>query len=538
MILYFLLNLLFSLTAYSETLASHGACEDPLSPWCQEYLKRQLLLDKYIDQHRDEVVSFATAPLGNSGFPYILLKLAPELFPDLVKPLGLNFERLGLTKDPYQAEPHLPLGLNFSPLKFNLGGLSISMPLQLATLTCGACHIGRVLDSDGTPRLLLGAGNSHFDSTGLFQFFKNIVNHPHYQPALIRSAIAAKPRGWFYPGWMEFLERQIYTQQTARILSYIKESVLASLDQQERLINQTGYLPVGAASYFSRTPGRADAVSLTLALYVNDSQRDKMPQKPTITKIMSVWSQKDRELGHWTADMPSGVYPVVAAAVAVVGDPRYLNQKNIMKSTHLLDGLPPPPYPFAVDWNRALRGKAHFEKYCLSCHVGDSKVYPQDELGTDPWRLAATSDVTHRGFDRALHQGCPESFIGELCVKESQGILRQRDAPLGYVATPLDGIWARAPYLHNGSVPTLEHLLVPRLRPTQFVVGSLHYDPVRVGFRWQIDEATAEEHTEVYITGRPSQINRGHESPTYLGDVDWQVDVEKRTDLIEYMKTL
>ncbi len=533
---------LFSATSFGQSVANplayQGACHDTGSAWCQEYQKRQQQLDHYLDQHRDNVVSFATAPLGNSGFPYMLLKLAPELFPDLVKPLGRHFERLGLTGDPFQKEPLLPLGLNISPLKFNLWGLSISMPLQLATLTCGACHIGRVLGPDETPRLLMGAGNSHFDSTGLFEFFKNIVNHPHYQPDLIREAITSKPSGWFYPGWMEFVERQIYTGQTARILAFIKDSVLTSMDQQDRLINQTGYLPVGAASYFSRTPGRADAVSLTLALYIKESQWDKMPQKPTITKIMSVWSQKDRQVGHWTADMPSGVYPVVAAAVAVVGDPRNLNQNNIMKSTRLIKELPPPPYPFAVDWDKAQRGKAHFYKFCASCHVGDDKVYPQEELGTDPWRLAATTDVTRAGFDRALHQGCPESLMGELCLKDNQAILRPREEPVGYVATPLDGIWARAPYLHNGSVPTLEHLLVPRFRPTQFVVGSMHYDPVRVGFRWQTEGKTTEEHTEIYLTGRPAQINRGHEGSIYLGDMDWQVEVEKRSELIEFMKTL
>lgn len=128
--------------------------------------------------------------------------------------------------------------------------------------------------------------------------------------------------------------------------------------------------------------------------------------------------------------------------------------------------------------------------------------------------------------------------MGELCLKDNQAILRPREEPVGYVATPLDGIWARAPYLHNGSVPTLEHLLVPRFRPTQFVVGSMHYDPVRVGFRWQTEGKTTEEHTEIYLTGRPAQINRGHEGSIYLGDMDWQVEVEKRSELIEFMKTL
>ena len=53
---------------------------------------------------------------------------------------------------------------------------------------------------------------------------------------------------------------------------------------------------------------------------------------------------------------------------------------------------------------------------------------------------------------------------------------RVTPANQGYVTSVLDGIWSRAPYLHNGSVPTLYHLLVPSERPQQFLRGSIDYD--------------------------------------------------------------
>ncbi len=59
----------------------------------------------------------------------------------------------------------------------------------------------------------------------------------------------------------------------------------------------------------------------------------------------------------------------------------------------------------------------------------------------------------------------------------------------GYAAPTLSGIWARSPYLHNGSVPTLRHLLLPSTRPDRFVVGSLDFDVENAGFSW--DEINA-----------------------------------------------
>jgi hypothetical protein len=62
---------------------------------------------------------------------------------------------------------------------------------------------------------------------------------------------------------------------------------------------------------------------------------------------------------------------------------------------------------------------------------------------------------------------------------------------LGYKARPLDGIWATAPYLHNGSVPTLYHLLLPPAeRPKSFWLGSRDYDAEKVGYVWESKPAS------------------------------------------------
>lgn len=100
----------------------------------------------------------------------------------------------------------------------------------------------------------------------------------------------------------------------------------------------------------------------------------------------------------------------------------------------------------------------------------------------------------------------------------------------GYVNVPLDGVWLRAPYLHNGSVPTLWNLLQrPESRPAQFRRGYDVYDPKLVGFISSGPQA--EKVGTSYDTRLPGNGNQGHLYGTDLSDVD------KRA-LIEYLKTL
>lgn len=98
-----------------------------------------------------------------------------------------------------------------------------------------------------------------------------------------------------------------------------------------------------------------------------------------------------------------------------------------------------------------------------------------------------------------------------------------------YKARPLNGIWATAPYLHNGSVPTLYHLLLPaEQRPARFAVGQMEFDPVKVGFKHDSDDPQA---PYVFDTSEVGNSNAGHEYGTDLTEA-------QRQSLVEYLKTL
>ncbi|MDV3241447.1 MAG: hypothetical protein LOY00_06645, partial [Methylocaldum sp.] len=86
----------------------------------------------------------------------------------------------------------------------------------------------------------------------------------------------------------------------------------------------------------------------------------------------------------------------------------------------------------------------------------------------------------------------------------------------GYKADVLHGIWAQAPYFHNGSVPTLWHLFRPAERPEKFIRGNIKYDETKVGFVWdkapQLDEYGAGDtvHFAEHDTTLRGNSNAGH----------------------------
>ena len=106
----------------------------------------------------------------------------------------------------------------------------------------------------------------------------------------------------------------------------------------------------------------------------------------------------------------------------------------------------------------------------------------------------------------------------------------QSDAAV-YKARPLTGIWATAPYLHNGSVPNLYELLLPAAeRSSEFYVGNRLFDPERVGYVTAAETTTGDAafRFDTTVTGN---LNTGHEYAAELSDVE-------RQELLEYLKSL
>jgi cytochrome c5 len=195
-----------------------------------------------------------------------------------------------------------------------------------------------------------------------------------------------------------------------------------------------------------------------------------------------------------------------------------------------IESLEPPKYPWQGDRDLAARGKTLFEKTCSRCHgtYGPSgkytqKTIPLNVIGTDPLRLKALASE-HR---RWMKTGWLSRY-GKDHVELN---------PVGYVAPPLDGLWASAPYLHNGSVPTLWHLLHADARPTVWKRTEDGYDRAKTGLEIEIFKAvpdsvkTPRARRTYFDTTRPGKSAAGHRFPETL------TEPEKRA-VLEYLKTL
>ena len=194
--------------------------------------------------------------------------------------------------------------------------------------------------------------------------------------------------------------------------------------------------------------------------------------------------------------------------------------------------LEPPEYPFAVDTALADAGRDVFIDNCSRCHG----VY--EAGGEYPARLVPIEEI---GTDNTLVEfahGAGAPYI-DWFNRSYYGSLSQVAPGPGYVAPPLDGIWATAPFLHNGSVPTIAMVLNSRERPQywQHEVTDASdpdsYDQAQLG--WAHSELaqgkSANDDVRVYDTSMPGYSNSGH----MFGD---HLSSEQRDAVIEYLKTL
>jgi hypothetical protein len=178
----------------------------------------------------------------------------------------------------------------------------------------------------------------------------------------------------------------------------------------------------------------------------------------------------------------------------------------------------------------ASEGQKIYARDCAACHDPraefTNKVVPITEIGTDPERMYSWSKDAAAEANRRVKQ----LGIDRPPMVETQD-------PYGYVSPPLDGIWLRAPYLHNGSVPTLRDLLnSPGERPQTFHRGYDVFDPVKVGFKEPLPRPTGPtgELRQPYFlfdTTEKGNGNKGHTYGTQLSEQD-------KEKLLEYLKTL
>ena len=217
----------------------------------------------------------------------------------------------------------------------------------------------------------------------------------------------------------------------------------------------------------------------------------------------------------------------------------YLENEDGFRDVYAyLSSLRAPKYQGPVDTELAGQGRALFGDHCATCHGtysretgGDDWTYPNrriaiDDIATDPVRLTALSSEGRQRY--------ADSWFAHAGEDDQQETVTDPD---GYVAPPLDGIWASAPYFHNGSVPTLWHVLHPADRPEVWVRTSEEVDQERVGLKVRtvakvpVGEPDVAIRRSHFDTKRFGKSNSGHDYPDQLTE-------SEKTAVLEYLKTL
>jgi hypothetical protein len=264
------------------------------------------------------------------------------------------------------------------------------------------------------------------------------------------------------------------------------------------------------------------------------------------------------------------------------GYPSTIQGLDLVRMEETLRTLESPLWPEKIlppiDHALASKGEPIYKAQCLSCHAIIDRADPKrhvtaivtgvDVVGTD---ATSAKDLVSANIPTGILQGAINTMTGEkygasapalallgdvvggalsaqpaaavaaIANAKLQGMdgstTKQGDHPqataaapladlMSYKARPLNGVWATAPYLHNGSVPTLWDLLLPPAsRPKKFTVGRREYDPKKVGF---VSDGDVPAVFDTSITGNS---NGGHTYGTTLSEAD-------RWALVEYIKTL
>jgi hypothetical protein len=440
-------------------------------------------------------------PVGGTLPPYWVFKALPSICSDKL-PGGLG--SLGLLTEPGR---DLPIGIS---RRRRLGVDQIGF-------NCAICHTGTVRDAPGAPvRIIPGMPSQQLDLQSLVRFIIDCS----LDNRVSRDAVLGRARQAGTGPGPSLFERMLFR---FGLIDRLKLQVLNLRNRIEPVLGD-------------RVPGwgrgRVDTFNPYKAVQFN-WDLTRLPRSELIgaTDFPSLWNQAPREGMHlhWDGDNDSVDERNLSAALGAGVTPVTVDHAAIKRVRDWIWTLPPPKYPYPIDQAVAARGQALYAQHCQSCHADShfregtvapgtrvGQVVPIAEIGTDRHRLDSYTDE-FAANQYALYPDSPYRFTH----------FRKTG---GYANHPLDGIWLRGPFLHNGSVPTLRDLLdPPEARPKVFFRGYDVFDQQKVGFVSDVPQAEGHSFSR-FDTAVDGNSNTGHVYGTTLSDGD-------KAALVEHLKT-
>lgn len=376
---------------------------------------------------------------------------------------------------------------------------------RVGVIGCAMCHVGKAAG-----RVIPGLGNKNIDVSHLADIANQLM-----------------------PAWYSIVSAEQILHPNDKVEGQLRENsqhFLANLSNKKLANHTQGLVPIGLIRQWFFQVANQPLNDLT----------------PGQVKVPSLWGYGEkRKVGSFSDGFGNGLKPGWAIAVELVagqtpeGVREYLPKLN--GAEDVLADLLPPAYPFRIDAALAEKGEVLFNDTCSRCHgtytrdIGGLPIFEKPKFV--PYAKILTDDGRLRGVTPHFRELVRTSPLNDL--------IEQTDLGPGYMAPRLLGIWARFPYLHNGSVPTVFDLLTPQeKRPALFSLreaGELvRFDMTKLGLavdpKFHDEELTHQAQRGarwVYDTRLSEHSNQGHsfDSIEALSDDD-------RYALIEYLKTL
>ena len=466
------------------------------------------------------------------GLPYWILKALPEVFHDHRFLNGTaGYTAFGLIVEPGMDRP-----VGFS--KRRIG--TERHGLDMVGMNCAACHAStvRISHDQADHHVILGMPGHTVDVEKFFLFLFETAKDKRFTTHVMIEAIDRQMKK--HHETMGLIDRMMYWG-----LIHLYRWEIGKLEQKFCFLhgvtnNCKKKLPSNAG------PGRIDtwAPYKVLTLQAWPPFLDVLPHlmprtfdfpdmelgdAPGFADIPSLWNLEHR-LGrgfHWDGNTVLLAESSITAAVGSGATPAVIDLDGLHRTAVWLRTYSPPKYdgyapiPERVDEVLNRTGKMLYVEHCATCHSREGSrfghIEPIESIGTDRDRLNAFTDelagklnTVGRGYDWRLQKFTKTH---------------------GYSNVPLDGLWLRAPYLHNGSVPTLRHLLqTPEHRPQTFYRGNDLYDWKNVGFTSDVKQQGHRKFF-LYDTRLRGNGNGGHLAGTTLSE-------KEKEALLEYLKTL
>ncbi|HRN60883.1 MAG TPA: c-type cytochrome [Luteimonas sp.] len=427
---------------------------------------------------------------NEAGIPYWIFYVLPRMFPEKLPGPG-GYAAFGVA---WEQGQELPVGFTKKVVGF-----------PRVANTCATCHTASYRTSvDGEPTYVVGGPGHTLHLSAFFRFLVDAAKDPRFNADNIMREINLVTE-------LSWLDRLIYRYA----LIPITRKRLMEREPQFEWIYRDDFPDWGR--------GRDDGMNLTKYFMLELPMDDSLGA----TDMPSVWNLKKYDRPgttmNFAGDSHDAYSVIIDSALGLMNAAPKSNEDflgHVRWMQEYLSELPPPKYPFPVDAALAAAGESVFTRDCAACHASaiTGTRQPLAGIDTDRARIDAWN---------AQHAIAANRVVTEFGI-ERKGLVEED--LIGYNPPFLDGLWLRAPYLHNGSVPTLRDLLRPPAeRPSTFWRGYDLYDPVNVGFVTSGEDA--ERIGTFHDTAQLNNGNGGHVFGTTLPE-------QEKAALLEYLKTL